>query len=229
MTHRIALLTLIATLAGGADRPAADTQPARRSGVADEGVVVCANLTYDRNKTSVCFADRFLSQIQQDAGVRTEGRFRSIRLDADELFRCPFAVMTGEGPFQLTDAQRKNLRTYLERGGFLLASAGCSDSRWNQAFRAELKKTFPDRPFVKLPMTHPVFHTVYDIDQLRLESTGQARLEGLEINGKLVLIYSAQGLNDTANAGKGCCCCGGSEILNAQSVNVNILAYALTH
>jgi hypothetical protein len=44
--------------------------------------------------------------------------------------------------------------------------------------------------------------------------------------GKLVLIYSQDGLNDTANT-SGCCCCGGNEIANAEQVNVDILAYAL--
>ncbi len=196
---------------------------------AEEGVVQCANLTYDRNKTSVCFSDKFLRQIAQDTPVRTEGRFRAVRLDADALFDIPFAIMTGEGTFQLSDAQRKNLRRYLERGGFLLASAGCSSDPWNRSFRSEIRKVFPDRDLKPIAMNHPIFHTVYDIDALRLKHGSSARLEGLEINGKLALIYSQQGLNDTGNAGKGCCCCGGNEILNAQAVNVNILAYALTH
>jgi hypothetical protein len=44
-----------------------------------------------------------------------------------------------------------------------------------------------------------------------------------------VAVFSADGLNDTGNAGGGCCCCGGDEITNAKLVNVNLLAYALTH
>ena len=47
--------------------------------------------------------------------------------------------------------------------------------------------------------------------------------------GKIVLIYSQEGLNDTANAGGGCCCCGGNEIRNSQEINVNVFTYALTH
>ena len=30
-----------------------------------------------------------------------------------ELFRYPFAIMTGEGGFTLTEAERENLRRYL--------------------------------------------------------------------------------------------------------------------
>jgi hypothetical protein len=51
-------------------------------------------------------------------------------------------------------------------------------------------------------------------------------LFGLTIGGKIVLIYSPDGLNDTATM-HGCCCCGGNEIKNSQKVNANILVYAL--
>ena len=194
-----------------------------------EGLVQCANLTYARHRSSVCFSDRFLRKVAAETSIRTEDRFRSVRLDADDLYNHPFAIMTGEGRFELTETERRNLKSYLERGGFLLASAGCSNSDWNLAFRDELNRIFPERKLKKLEMSHPVFHTVYDIEQLKMKRPTKAQLEGLEIDGKLVLIYSEQGLNDTANAGKGCCCCGGNEILNAESVNVNILTYALTH
>jgi hypothetical protein len=58
---------------------------------------------------------------------------------------------------------------------------------------------------------------------------GDAKLKGLEIDGKIVAVFSSDGLNDTANAGGKCCCCGGAEIQNARQMNVNLLAYALTH
>ncbi|MBS3735317.1 MAG: DUF4159 domain-containing protein [Phycisphaerae bacterium] len=211
-------------------------QPVRR-GVADggferdmeQGTVHCANLIYGRSKTSVCFADEFLSQLRKDSHVRASRRFRPVKLDSRELFRFPFAVMTGEGSFRLTEAQRSGLRRYLLHGGFLVASAGCSSSTWDASFRREIKLTFPDLQFTPLPMSHPVFHTVYDIDGLDTKRHTPAHLEALEYEGKVVLVYSPEGLNDTGNAGPGCCCCGGNEILNARKVNANLLAYALTH
>jgi hypothetical protein len=208
------------------------TAPARAPGDAprnDEGLVQCANLTYGHNKSSVCFSDKFLRQLAAETSIRTEEHFRPVRLDSEDLYKYPFAIMTGEGKFELTDAQRTNLRHYLERGGFLLASAGCSSPDWDRCFRNEIRKVLPGRRLKRLDMSHPVFHTVRDIERLDVKRSAQAHLEGMEIDGKLVLIYSEHGLNDTGNAGKGCCCCGGSEIVNAQAVNANILAYALTH
>jgi hypothetical protein len=78
-------------------------------------------------------------------------------------------------------------------------------------------------------MEHPVFHTVYDINELQSSHGGQIHpLEGISIGGRLGVLYSQDGLNDTEHT-HGCCCCGGDEIVNAISINVNILAYALTH
>jgi hypothetical protein len=77
-------------------------------------------------------------------------------------------------------------------------------------------------------MDHPVFHTVYDINEIN-GSHGKVRpLEGISIGGRLGVLYSVDGLNDTSHT-QGCCCCGGNEITNCIQVNVNILAYALTY
>ncbi len=125
------------------------------------------------------------------------------------------------------------MKTYLTKGGFLLASAGCSNNEWDQAFRRTLREIFDDGiekdKLKKISMDNPVFRTVHPIETLELTHPGEpVTLEGLELDGKLVLIYSPQGLNDTAHT-EGCCCCGGNEITNALEVNVNILLYSLLH
>jgi hypothetical protein len=197
--------------------------------VAKEGAVQCANLVYGGYHTSRCFSDEFLSALQRDTTIATERRFKSVKLASEELFQYPFVVMTGEEAFHFTTQERDNLKRYLTRGGFLLASAGCSSADWDRAFRHELKAVFGDECLASIPMTHPLFRTVREIKELQLTHGGEAAtLEGLAWNGKIVAVYSRHGLNDTAHA-EGCCCCGGNEIGNSIDVNVNILAYALLH
>ncbi len=193
------------------------------------GVVNCGNLIYGDNKTSKCFSPQFLTQIQHESNVLANPGLVPVQLESAEMYNFPFAVMTGEGEWALTDAQRENMRTYLQSGGFIIASAGCSSEPWKASFRQEIAKVFPEVQLTKIDMAHPVFHTVFEIDQLRCKRSDAAQLEGLEIDGKIVLIFSPDGLNDTGNAGGNCCCCGGDEIRNALQVNVNLLAYALTH
>ena len=192
---------------------------------AKEGIVQCGNLIYAGNKTSRCFSDEFLSTVQQKTSISTSRRFRAVRLDSEELFQFPFVVMTGEGNFTLTSKERENLKKYVAGGGFLLASAGCSSETWDKSFRKEMTQTFGEMK--PIPMQHPIFSTVFPIKTLTVgKKPTKGHLEGITINDKLVVVYSADGLNDSSNS-RGCCCCGGSELGNALQINANILAYAL--
>ena len=194
-----------------------------------EGAIQCANLVYGGMHTSRCFSDEFLSAVQRETGIATERRFKSVKLDSDELFTYPFVLITGESDFFFTAKERENLKRYVQSGGFLLASAGCSSKDWNRAFRREITGLFGKESLKKIPSDHPVFRTVNVVNQIKLTHPGEpAYLEGLELNGKLVLIYSPHGLNDTEHT-EGCCCCGGNEIVNSMELNVNILVYALLH
>ncbi len=187
--------------------------------------VACANLIYAGTRSSVCFSDKFLTAVARDTTINTARKFKPVKLADREIFQYPFAIMTGEGAYTLTEAERVNLRRYLERGGFLLASAGCSSQQWDESFRREVRIIFPTRKLEVIPMDHEIFHTIYQIKTLKTKGA-PAKLEGLTIGGKVVLIYSSDGLNDTMTM-HGCCCCGGNEINNSQQVNANILAYAL--
>lgn len=194
---------------------------------ADTGgdAVECANLIYAGSKSSVCFSEEFLSTVASETSVNTSRKFKPVKLGEKEVFRFPFAVMTGEGAFGLTDDERKNLKSYLEKGGFLLASAGCSSKEWSDSFVREMQVIFPERKLEDIPLDHPIFRTVFEIKRLDTKAE-DSKLQGLTIGGKIVVVYSPDGLNDTATM-HGCCCCGGNEILNSQKVNANILVYAL--
>lgn len=206
------------------------TQANKNVRIDESDAVQCANLVYAGSKTSKCFSDKFLVTAKMETNIIAARRFNQVRLSGDDLFNYPFSIMTGEGHFSLLEQERINLRSYLERGGFLLASAGCSSQPWNKSFRSEIRKVFPDLKLIKVPMTHKIFSTVFDIKSLKLrKSKGNAAIEALELNGKIVLVYSPDGLNDTSNAEKGCCCCGGNEIKNSQEVNVNVFTYSITH
>ncbi len=203
--------------------------PALPAGSADEATgetVECANLIYAGTKSSVCFSEEFLSTVASQTTINTSRKFEAVKLADKEIFQFPFAVITGEGAFTLTDDERKNLKQYLEKGGFLLASAGCSSKEWGDSFSHEIETIWPDRKLAEVPMDHPVFRTVFDVHRLDMSHGGEAKLYGLTINGKIVLIYSPDGLNDTGTM-HGCCCCGGNEIKDSQKVNANILVYAL--
>ena len=194
----------------------------------DLALLQCGNLIYAGNKSSVCFADHFLTEAANQTNLRVNKKFLPVRLDADALFDYPFCVMSGNDDFAFTQKERQQLRKYLTHGGFLLVSPGCSDEKWDKSFRQEIKVCFPEYPLQKIPMTHPIFSIVNPIPRLVEKHGNVVSLEGLEINGRLVLVYSKEGLNDVENA-KGCCCCGGDEIKDPARVNVNVFTYAVLY
>jgi len=203
---------------------------------APDSEIVVARLRYDDGKTAVCFADQFLATYARETGQNVRRGYAEIDLKSPRLFDHPFVVFSGQEAFTLSDAEKKQLKRYIDRGGFVLASAGCSNAAWARSFEAVIDELYgtegdADKGKALQPLTtdHPLFHTVYDIDHLDIRRpVGRSAVQGIAIDGRVRVLYSPLGLNDTGNAGGECCCCGGSEIKNARLVNVNALAYALT-
>lgn len=196
---------------------------------ADPTQIVCGNLVYAKNQTSVCFADTFLKDAARETGLNIAPTFKRVKLGTDEVFSTPLCIFTGEGRFQLGQAERDNLKRYLMNGGFMIVSPGCSDADWNRAFRRELAAVLPGHPLEEIPLSHELFRMVHPITSLRLrKSSGSTKLYGISLNGRLAILYSPEGLNNARNA-KGCCCCGGNELSQSREINVNALTYALLH
>jgi hypothetical protein len=223
------LVTLALIASAAVTRPPSSPgKDPKQIGGEPDSIVQVANLVYAGSKSSHCFSDHFLVAAEKETAISTSRRFHAVKLSTDEVYGFPLLLMTGEGSFTLPDQERQTLRRYVERGGFLLASASCSSDDWNKSFRREMAAIFTQSSLEPLILTHAVFHTVSDIAELKTKSGKPKPLEGITIGERLGVIYSQDGLNDTPHT-QGCCCCGGNEITNAVDVNVNILAYALTH
>ena len=193
----------------------------------DAGPVRVGVLSYGpEHKTSECFSDHFLRRAEKDSSISTSRRLHSVKLASEEIYDFPVLIMTGEGEFTLLAEERDNLRQFIERGGFLLASAGCSSEEWDRSFRREMATVFKDRKLDELSHKHLMFHTVYDVTELESKHGTPKPLVGIHFGTRLGVLYSQDGLNDTSNT-QGCCCCGGNEITNAEEINVNILVYSL--
>lgn len=189
--------------------------------------VQVGNLVYAGTKTSTCFSDSFLTRVNRDAGINLVTKFTTVKAaKAADLAQVGFAIMTGEGAFTLQAEERTQLKSWLENGGFLLASAGCSSKEWSASLRGEITQMFGDDALTAVSAEHQIFQTLYDVRSFTLKNNGKARFEGVILDGRLVCLFSHEGLNDTEQV-QGCCCCGGNEITNAREVVANALVYAL--
>lgn len=101
-------------------------------------------------------------RLQQMTSLKVDPNGRFLRLQNEELYDHPWIYMVEPGRLFLDEQDAKILRDYLSNGGFLMADDFWGDVQWDN-FENEMKKVFPDRQFVELPMDHPVFHMVFDI------------------------------------------------------------------
>ena len=121
---------------------------------------------------------------------RTEAR---VTLMDDKLWDYPFLHMTGHGNVKFTDAEVARLREYLQRGGFLHAD---DNYGLDESFRREMKRVFPDRELVDVPLSHPVYHAVFDfpkgLPKVHEHDGKPARGYGIFLGDRLAVYYSYQ-------------------------------------
>jgi len=92
-------------------------------------------------------------------------RENAVRLDNPDLRRFPFLYALEVGYMYMTEAEVKGLRDYLLAGGFLMIDDFWGTWEWAN-FEAEIKRVLPEYPIVEMPLDHPVFHTVYNIEEI---------------------------------------------------------------
>jgi len=119
---------------------------------------------------------------------RTEAR---VTLMDEKLWDYPFLHMTGHGNVKFTDAEVLRLREYLQRGGFLHAD---DNYGLDESFRREMKRVFPDRELVDVPLSHPIYHAVYDfpkgLPKIHEHDGKPARGFGIFLGDRLAVYYS---------------------------------------
>jgi len=111
-------------------------------------------------------ADRqFLIGVKRLTRIDAYAGEHAVRLDDPELLHYPFLYAVEVGRMGLTEEEVLGLRRYLAAGGFLLVDDFWGSWEWS-VFEAEIHRVLPGRPIVDLPLDHPVFHTVYNIDEV---------------------------------------------------------------
>jgi len=81
--------------------------------------------------------------------------------------QIPVLYRTGHDAFQFTPEIRQRLRAYLLGGGTLVLDACCGKPGFAKAAMAEMQQLIPERPPYLLAMDHPVYHSFYDITEIK--------------------------------------------------------------
>jgi len=132
-----------------------------------------------------------LKAINERTSLKVEATEARVKLTDDRLWDHPFLHVTGHGVIKFSDAEVVRLREYLNRGGFLHVD---DNYGLDESFRKEIARVFPDRPLVDVPLSHPVYHIVYDfpagLPKVHEHDGKPARGFGIFIGNRLAVFYS---------------------------------------
>lgn len=140
------------------------------------------------NPTSLTNLAKFCNK---NLNMNVDPDYATIEVGSPELFNYPFVHMTGHGNVVFSDADARNLRTYLLSGGFL----HIDDNYGMDPFvRPAMKKVFPELEFIELPFNHPIYHQAYNFDKgipkIHEHDGKEAQGFGLIWQGRLICFYS---------------------------------------
>ncbi|MFO1460180.1 MAG: DUF4159 domain-containing protein [Verrucomicrobiota bacterium] len=104
----------------------------------------------------------FSYRLQQMTSIKVDPDGRLIRLTDPDLSQYPFIYIVEPGGLFFSDSEVAALRAYLLNGGFLMLDDFWGDLEWANC-EEKMKQVFPDRSFQELPLDHPLYHCVFEI------------------------------------------------------------------
>lgn len=208
----------------------------------ERGVLQIAPLRHDH---STDVAPRALANLvralNERGGLPVTLRSQALPPDDEDLYRYPLVNMHGRTSFTFNESEIKRLRAHLDRGGVLFADACCGAPAFDGSFRALVESLYPDRPLQRIPPGHAMFgeESGFDVSRVQrkivLSRAGPLRretvvgppfLEGVEVEGRYVIVYSKYDLS-CAIARQSSTACEGYVPEDALKIALNIVLHSM--
>jgi len=129
--------------------------------------------------------------IRQHTSIAINPDYDDVSIGSSNLFKYPFAFLTGHGNITINQAEASNLRKYMDNGGFLYVD---DDYGLDKHFRDMMKKVYPDEKLIELPFSHPIYHQLYDfpdgLPKIHKHDGKAPQGFGIFRNGRLVCFYT---------------------------------------
>jgi hypothetical protein len=154
----------------------------------------------------------------------------------DDLRRYPFLCMTSEGHFRFTNAQKSNLKKYVEEGGFIFMDdcilMSDSDYFYQSAYKL-LEETFGKGSVVKIPNNHEVMTNIYDLSRIGLPHVSGTNhgARGVFAGDRLGIFLSSTDIHCgwTDRPGRWYPKPGRHGYKEAIQLGINVIMYSLSH
>ncbi len=132
-----------------------------------------------------------IAYCNRELGSGIYPEYATVEVGSAEIFNYAYVHLTGHGNVVFSDSDARNLRLYLEAGGFL----HIDDNYGIDPFiRREMKKVFPEKEFIELPPSHPLFSKKFSfpdgLPKIHEHDNKPPQAFGLFVENRLVCLYT---------------------------------------
>ena len=170
-----------------------------------------------------------ISFVSAETNIQIEPTEYRIKLSDQNIYNHTYLYITGHGNIRFSDEEVGTLREHLLKGAFLHAD---DNYGMNTSFKREMKRVFPDKDWIELPITHPIFNCYYKfpngLPKIHEHNGSPAQGFGLFEEDRLIAFYSFE--SDLGDGWEDAGVHNNPESLRktALQMGVNIVWFALT-
>jgi hypothetical protein len=213
-------------------------------GAAQRGLLQIAKLRHDGGwDTAPRALKNLLEALNENVGLAANAQTPAIPMTLEEMNPFPLLYMHGRYRFRIGAQEQQAVRDFLSTGRVLFADACCGSTNFDRSFREFMAQLYPDHPLKQIPADHEIYSeaTWHDIKKttrrrlvpstenaaltLRTEE-GPPILEGIEVDGRYVVIYSKYDIS-CALEHQASLSCDGYVEADAAKLAMNIVLYAM--
>ena len=164
-----------------------------------------ASFTYESGTTceisdwNLCPAD--LQQLLRKAGDQLRTPYSSdvvnlTAFDGDPV-KMPVLFFSGVRTVHFTPAQAEQVRDYVMRGGMIVCDSIAGSPYFYDSFKKAMAEMFPESVFRVIPLDHPLYHMVFDVQQASYPKNVDLKtpfLEGIYVGSRIGVLVSKYGM-----------------------------------
>ena len=146
--------------------------------------------------------ENLIDSVARYTAIPVEPLGVTVKLGSSEIFNFPFVWLTGHLPVRFTEAERRNLKRYVERGGFIVVDDHNHDTtgQFHRTALEEIEGLFGT--LTRLPNDHELYSCFFEFDggppntNHELNGWGDdllhPYLDAVLVDGRIGLLYSSK-------------------------------------
>jgi hypothetical protein len=132
-----------------------------------------------------------LNYLNNNTSISAQEKEARIKLSDDKANQYPYLYLTGHGNIKFNENEIIALRSILLNGAFLHVD---DNYGLDKSFRREIKKVFPNKDLIELPINHEIFNSYFNfpdgLPKIHEHDKKPPQAFALFENKKMILLYT---------------------------------------